>query len=51
MIETKLFTGKVGGSSFSAVHDYEDFIEANQLIDIISVNVFSHNYILLTYKV
>lgn len=49
MLKTKLFTGSTGGG-LDGIFDYERFIKANQRIQIISINVFGHNYVLLTYR-
>ncbi|WCJ73819.1 acetate CoA-transferase [Clostridium botulinum] len=47
LIKTKLFTTLTG---LNAVFDYQNFIEENPNIKIISVNVLKYDFVLLTYK-
>lgn len=49
MIKTQLFIGSKM-KPLSPIREYGEFVKENQSIDIISVNIFSHNYILLTYR-
>ena len=45
-IKTKLFIGL----RLDSIRAYQKFIEENQLIEIIAVNVLENDNILLTYK-
>ena len=47
MVKTILFTSISG---LGAVHEYQDFVKDNPEMEIISVNVLNHNFILLTYR-
>jgi len=46
MIKTELFTG----GNLEGIFKYREFIKKNQDIEIISVNILKHNFVLLTYK-
>lgn len=57
MLKTKLFICKEPGRfttsndlPYLSILEYQEFIEKNQQIDIISVNVLAKNHVLLTYK-
>ncbi len=47
MLRTKLFQGRNNGMPY---HEYSDFINANQSIQIISVNILRFDFVMLTYK-
>lgn len=47
MIKVKEFFGL---GRHASIRDYQEFIESNQQIEIISVNVIGSDIILLTYK-
>lgn len=49
MIKTKLFI-ESDRHPFKSIEKYQKFIEDNPHIQIISVNTFDGNYVLLTYK-
>lgn len=47
MLKTKIF---IGAGTLGSVTKYQKFIEDNQHIEIISVNILKNDHVLLTYK-
>ncbi len=47
MIKTKTF---IRYGTLESIHEYQKFIKENQRIKIVSVNLLSHDHILLTYE-
>lgn len=47
MLKTKIF---IGAGTLSSVIKYQKFIENNQHIEILSVNILKNDHVLLTYK-
>lgn len=47
MLKTELFYDTMGSD---AIHDYREFVNNNQTIEIINVLVTQRNHIVLTYK-
>jgi hypothetical protein len=47
MIKTKVF---VELDTLKSIRAYQKFIEENQQIEIISVNIFGNDHVLITYR-
>lgn len=47
MLKTKTF---IEFGTLESVRAYQKFVEENQPIEIISVNILNNNHVLLTYK-
>lgn len=47
MLKTKIF---ICYGTLSSIREYQEFIENNQHIEIISVNILTNDDVLLTYK-